>query len=259
MNILEFEVHNQILTRIDSQDVLNKSRNIYKCLFTFEEDSEWINLNKFVIFKDGWGNSSTVHLGKSSNTLSCLVPDEILRGSYFQVSIYAGDLITTNNVSVALIHSGYKSKKRSYCHHEGKDIFVEIFDKLDNTVDSIVYGNQTLHLFNRDSLLESIYLPFVLEEDLEELVNELFNKFINNHIALATDESDGLLSSDDKIKLDSIDYGANRTIVDNELDENSGNPISNDCVTKALNGKEDSYDIVEKMDDLIVDLIENGE
>ena len=106
MNILEFEVHNQILTRIDSQDVLNKSRNIYKCLFTFEEDSEWINLNKFVIFKDGWGNSSTVHLGKSSNTLSCLVPDEILRGSYFQVSIYAGDLITTNNVSVALIHSG---------------------------------------------------------------------------------------------------------------------------------------------------------
>lgn len=258
MNTLEFEIHNQILTRIDSQDIVNKNKDVYKCRFTFEEDSEWVNLNKFIIFKDGWGNSSTVHLGKSGNILTCLIPDKVLRGSYFQVSVYAGDLITTNNVSVALIQSGYVNRRKE-CPHDHKDIFVEIFDRLDNTVDSIVYDNNTLHLFNRNIIMESIYLPFVHEDELGELVEDLVNRFITNKLPTATTESDGLLSKEDKEKLDSIEYGANKLVVDTELDEDSENPISNRVVTQALDGKEDSYNIVERIDDLIVDLIEKGE
>ena len=89
MNTLEFEVHNQTLKRLDSQNVVNRNRNVYKCRFIFEEDSEWTNLNKFAIFTDGWGNSSTQHLGKNSDILTCLVPDQMLKGSYFKISIYA--------------------------------------------------------------------------------------------------------------------------------------------------------------------------
>lgn len=279
MNILEFEVHNQILERIDSQDIVNMNKNIYKCRFTFEEESEWANANKFVIFTDGWGNSSTVHLGKESNVLSCLVPDKVLRGSYFQVSVYAGDLVTTNNVSIALIQSGYNRENgftphpvhhhpnRYYHpaphHHEyccnDEDIFVEIFDRLDNSIDSIIYDNNTLHLFCREKLMESIYLPFVSNQEVQELVNDLVTRFINTELSTATTETDGLLSKEDKLKLDTIEIGANMTLVDDSLDGESDNAISNRVVKQALDGKEDSYDIVERIDDLIVNLINKGE
>lgn len=274
INILEFEVHNQILERIDSQDVVNKNRDVYKCRFTFEEDSEWVNLNKFVIFEDGWGNSSTQHLGKSSNILSCLVPDKVLQGSYFKISVYAGkgQLITTNNVSVALIQSGYSAHRGHHnyyplyhhnyhhhdCYHED-DIWIEVFDRLDNTIDSIIYDNNTLHLFSRDKLIESIYLPFVLEDDIAELVEDLTKRFIENNVKPATSTTDGLLSKEDKQKLDSIEEGANKTIVDTQLDADSNNPISNKVVAEALDGKENSYDIVERIDDLIVELINKGD
>lgn len=278
--IIEFEVHNQILERTDSQDIVNKNKNIYKCRFTFEENSEWIDANKFVIFTDGWGNSSTVHLGKEGNVLSCLIPDKVLRGSYFQVSVYAGDLVTTNNVSIALIQSGYNRENgftphpthhhpnRYYhpAHHhhhdfcyDSEDIFVEIFDRLDNSIDSIIYNDNTLHLFCQDKLMESIYLPFILESELEGLVNDLVTRFIATGLPTATTESDGLFSKEDKAKLDSIEVGANNTVVDTVLDDESENPISNRAVTEALEGKEDSYNIVERIDDLIVDLINKGE
>ena len=258
MNVLEFEVKNQTLTRVNSQDVVNKSKNIYKCRFKFEDESEWLTLNKFAIFTDGWGNSSTQHLGKEGNILTCLIPDKVLQGSYFKISIYAGDLITTNSVSIALIQSGYNHHRRHSCYEDSKDIWVTIFDRLDNTIDSIVYDNNTLHLFNRDELVESIYLPFVHEDEVSNLVNTLVDEHITN-LPTATSATPGLLSSEDKIKLDNIEEGANRTIIDSSLDSNSENPISNNAVTEALESKEDKYDIVERLDNIIVNLINNGE
>lgn len=47
----------------------------------------------------------------------------------------------------------------------------------------------------------------------------------------------GLMSKDDKIKLDSIDDGANKTVVDSSLSSSSTNPVQNKIVTDALNGK----------------------
>lgn len=259
MNTLEFEIHNQTLVRIDSQDVINKNKNVYKCIFTFDEDSEWINLNKFVLFTDGWGNSKTQHLGNNSNCLSCLVPDKMLSGSYFKISVYAGDLITTNNVSVNLIQSGYNRHNHNTCEcdchrHTNKDIFVEIFDRLDNTVDSIVYDNKTLHLFCRDTLLESIYIPLLEENEIRDLVTNLTKDFINN-IPIANADGDGLLSSEDKVKLDSIESGANKTIIDSELDENSDNPVSNKVITSMMNNHNtDITDLQERQDNTSIKL-----
>ena len=291
MNILEFEVHNQTLIRIDSQDVMNKNKNQYQCRFIFEEDSEWVELNKFVLFTDGWGNSRTQHLGNNSNILSCLIPDKMLSGSYFKISVYAGDLITTNTISISLIDSDYRRRHHSDRYlscdcdssSHGKDIFVEIFERLDYTVDSIFYDKNTLHLFNRDQLLESVYLPFLEEEDIKSLVKDLTREFILD-LPVASSESDGLMSRGDFVKLDNIECGANRTIVDDSLDSESDNPVSNKVITDALNrqdeninhldnritdtvndvtllldGKEDIYDYVERLDNLIVDLITKGE
>lgn len=310
MNILKFEIHNQTLIRVDSKDIINKNKNVYKCVFIFDENEEWINLNKFVLFTDGWGNTKTQHLGNNGTILSCLVPDSMLRGSYFKISVYAGDLVTTNNVSISLIQSGYKRPHHHYNHHNhlhdyncndnsigGKDIFVEIFDRLDNTIDSIIYDKNTLHLFCREEIIESIYLPFISEDDMEQLVDNLTKDFILK-IPLVDNENDGLMSSEDKVKLDSIEECANKTIIDNELSPNSSNPVENKVITEvlhsqtnriddfidshsddfdefnnrldsmdldlenmniALESKEYVYDYVERLDNLIISLINKGE
>ena len=47
----------------------------------------------------------------------------------------------------------------------------------------------------------------------------------------------GLMSKDDKIKLDGIDDGANKTVVDSSLSSSSINPVQNKVVKDALGGK----------------------
>ena len=53
----------------------------------------------------------------------------------------------------------------------------------------------------------------------------------------ATAEADGLMSKADKTKLDGIEAGANKTIVDATLDASSTNPIQNKAVKAALDSK----------------------
>lgn len=53
----------------------------------------------------------------------------------------------------------------------------------------------------------------------------------------ATTTTDGLMSKSDKIKLDGIKEGANKTIVDSALSTSSTNPVQNKIVKAALDGK----------------------
>ena len=53
----------------------------------------------------------------------------------------------------------------------------------------------------------------------------------------ATATANGLMSKDDKIKLDGVEDGANKTVVDAALDDNSTNPVQNKAVKTALDGK----------------------
>lgn len=53
----------------------------------------------------------------------------------------------------------------------------------------------------------------------------------------ATTTTDGLMSKIDKIKLDGIEEGANKTIVDSALSTSSTNPVQNKIVKAALDGK----------------------
>lgn len=55
--------------------------------------------------------------------------------------------------------------------------------------------------------------------------------------AVATASANGLMSKDDKTKLDGIDEGANKTTVDAALDAASENPVQNKVVKAALDGK----------------------
>ena len=62
--------------------------------------------------------------------------------------------------------------------------------------------------------------------------NDLTNQPTN-----ATTNTNGLMSKDDKTKLDGIDSGANKTTVDSELNSTSKNPVQNKVINDALNDK----------------------
>ena len=59
----------------------------------------------------------------------------------------------------------------------------------------------------------------------------------NTTYGVATQQSNGLMSTTDKTKLDGIATGANKTVVDSALSSTSSNPVRNSAVYSALSGK----------------------
>ena len=59
----------------------------------------------------------------------------------------------------------------------------------------------------------------------------------NTTYSVATTSENGLMSSVDKTKLDSIENGANKTTIDSELNDTSTNPVQNKIINNALNLK----------------------
>ena len=55
--------------------------------------------------------------------------------------------------------------------------------------------------------------------------------------AAATTSANGLMSSADKVKLDGVEDGATKTIVDDAMSDTSTNPVQNKAVKAALDGK----------------------
>ena len=55
-----------------------------------------------------------------------------------------------------------------------------------------------------------------------------------------TTSANGLMSKEDKSKLDGIATEANKTVVDSSLSSSSTNPVQNKVVNSALNGKANS-------------------
>ena len=75
--------------------------------------------------------------------------------------------------------------------------------------------------------------------------NPVQNKVITSALtkkagtAVATESANGLMSKVDKTKLDGVETGANKTIVDAALDAASTNPVQNKAVKTALDAKMD--------------------
>lgn len=68
-------------------------------------------------------------------------------------------------------------------------------------------------------------------------INELKEKIVDINIAVATTTEDGLMSYEDKVKLDGIDDEATKDTVDNSLSITSDNPVKNSVITQELNNK----------------------
>lgn len=103
--VLKFTIRNQTLKRLDSFLPVKNSKNYLYAEFVFLTD-DWRDKTKTVLFKnDTTDNPIAIILG-STNT--CLIPQDVLTGNSFSVSIICGELITTNEVVVKLYESGYR-------------------------------------------------------------------------------------------------------------------------------------------------------
>lgn len=61
--------------------------------------------------------------------------------------------------------------------------------------------------------------------------------YVDSKSAVATASANGLMSAADKVKLDGVEAGANKTTVDAALDATSTNPVQNKAVKAALDSK----------------------
>ena len=129
---LNFEIKNQILSRKDKNTLVNKSRGYVKCNFSFKT-SEWTGLNKFVIFKNEADEAYEVYLGTSCEC-DCIIPSPVLIGDYFLVSIYGGNVITTDEKRVVLIKSGYTTDLSTVEEYD-TDIFIYMLECLEGKAD----------------------------------------------------------------------------------------------------------------------------
>ena len=75
---------------------------------------------------------------------------------------------------------------------------------------------------------------FYTKTEIDTKLNNKANK------TTATTSANGLMSKEDKSKLDGVATEANKTVVDSSLSSSSTNPVQNKVVNSALNGKANS-------------------
>lgn len=108
--ILEFNVTGQRIQRIDKAVPIAKNRNYFKAKFNFKSE-EWNGIKTALFVQGGYSKSQVL-----DETDMCEVPWEFfdtnctIRG---YVSVYCGDLITTNKEFVTIYTSGYRESDAS--------------------------------------------------------------------------------------------------------------------------------------------------
>lgn len=179
---LKFSIENQIIKRIDNEILVSKTRNAVDATFTFNE--LWNDSEKIVIFRDDQGRSIREYLGKLGASYTIPVPSRALCGRYFSVTVYAGDLLTTNTLIVYLKDSGYHPHHHKHHKHnhdcncdEDKDIFIDIYEKLHSRFDSLDFRDNNLSFYSDGELLCIVNLPFADETTVMAWMAEADIKF----------------------------------------------------------------------------------
>lgn len=101
---MRFEIHKQEIKRIDDDKIASFTRNHIHAIFHF--DKYWKDLRKFALFVTPNDEKYIVDL-QYGQTIGCVVPSEVLENSYFKVSCFADDLLTTIQETVMVYPSGY--------------------------------------------------------------------------------------------------------------------------------------------------------
>lgn len=126
---ISFSVSHQNIIRLDHERLKSKSRNYVYAEFTFTE--EWLDVDKTAVFKT---NGLVLHVDIVDN--KCLVPWEMLaEKGEFAVSVFGGDLITTESVIVPVGLSGYEDGG------EPQDPTPTIYEQILKKIEEIEHGS----------------------------------------------------------------------------------------------------------------------
>lgn len=134
---LKFRVKNQSITRTDTNIVAADSRNYLFAAFTFSED--WDGIEKTAIFKNG---SEIVHMVLDENDV-CKVPNALIKKGWLTISVFGGELITTNTYDLEILKSGLESEENIPEDPEEK-LYLQILDKIGKKGDKIAYKDDVL-------------------------------------------------------------------------------------------------------------------
>ena len=102
---IHFTISNQMISQCNDFIVVGKSRNYLHAGFEFLTE-EWNDVEKKALFKNG--RNGTIYESDIIDDV-CLIPEEVLseENKYMYISVYGGNRITTNNVKVFIVQSGY--------------------------------------------------------------------------------------------------------------------------------------------------------
>ena len=166
--ILNFKIQEKVLTKINYQEPV-KSSSINKCKFYFDEKT-WKDLDIFVVFKNNFGYSTMVPLGKYTPVMSCTIPNRIVKNKYFKMFIYAKDHFRTNTISIITPH---------YCKTKtSKQLALkDVIDKLNHKIDNILFEDNQLKCFANGKLIDTIYIDNVDEVLIDERIQSSLVSF----------------------------------------------------------------------------------
>lgn len=120
---LQLDVAEQTLRLVSKQNIVADSLNYLTCKFTFS--SEWDGIPKTAVFISPTDAIYTVILENDE----CEVPWEVIQSPSFQISVYGGDRITANLITVNVSPSGYMEGDVS--QEPTPDVYTQILNKLD--------------------------------------------------------------------------------------------------------------------------------
>lgn len=167
---LTFTVTNQSIKRTDCSRVVADSRNYLQADFVFCS-SEWEDKQVTAIFK---AKSGVYHMLLENG--SCMVPYEVITPNGFSVSVFAGDLITTDTAKVAVYYSGYAQGDVP------KPPTPDIYEQIMKQIDSIRAGE-----IDEKSMAEAVekYLaehPELVQGELnKEQIQEAVGIYMQEH------------------------------------------------------------------------------
>lgn len=130
---LQFTVKNQTIKRIDEFTVIAGSIDYLYASFSFETE-EWEGFTKTALFIKG-DKAYSVLIGDNGE---CLVPWEVLTGKGFvRVSVFGGQLITTNLVEIFVAPTGYTEETEN-TKEPTPSVYDTVIGYLDDVKDSAI-------------------------------------------------------------------------------------------------------------------------
>lgn len=137
---LEFNIAEQTLTMTNKKNVVADSLNYLTCKFTFSE--EWNGLTKTAVFIS---NTDSVYNMIITNDC-CDVPHEVIKSPSFKVSVFGGNRITTNLLTISVTESGYEEGEIS--EEITPDLYEQIMSTSKKTYANALVGNKSGELVN---------------------------------------------------------------------------------------------------------------